>query len=262
MKYKLLAVFGFAFFDASSQEVPDSVIIQIANYNCSCHDSIDVNLEISAIEDKIFDCFIQSLEQTLINKTLSEAFFAKKENTDQLQKNVFVLLNNCQKTVELVDKLNGITVPDKLVPNEMFIASSFFEKYELTKGKSDSNVIRWNGDPHKSIHMVFDIRWIFKTNKDALTYHNAKLKINAENGQPLEDVVQILGAEELHVYRESPEIENFAKLMNLPTRQFNFLFVVKNVVVKIFIGAHINTTIEEVIPIVEEGIKRTKKYKG
>jgi hypothetical protein len=178
-----------------------------------------------------------------------------------LQDQVFNRLANCNKTVQIIQKLKNVPTPSDTVPKELFITEEFFSKYGLKRGETNKDFVVWNMIKDGHIQRVVDIRWVFKSNEEALQYHRAKLKENSENGQEIQFDYKLNKAEDLHVFKENEQIENMLKAMKLSQRQYYFLFVVDNVVFKVFVASDNTLESKDVIFIAEEAINRLMKYK-
>ncbi len=153
-------------------------------------------------------------------------------------------------------------VPLPNVASDLMIDAEFFSSIGLTKSASKDGRNVWSGSNMDSIQQVFDIRWVFNSNKEALHYHKSKLVENSEEGQPIQDVIAIAGTQELHVYRESEKLENMITKMKLPTKHFCFLFVVGNVVAKVYISVNSILSVNDIVKIPEEAVRRMLAYQS
>lgn len=147
-----------------------------------------------------------------------------------------------------------LETPKDTVPQELFIPDAFLHKQALKKGQIEPSFVVWNSDGNELIQRLVDIRFVLSSNEEALKYHNAKLKENSENGIEVEVPFSFKNIEGFHAYKESPQMERMIKMMNLPQRQYFFLFVVGNVSNKVFIATHPDKKIEELQPIIQQAI--------
>lgn len=260
MKYFLFLGFGFFFINASAQEVPEETFTLIVDYNCACYDSISVEQPISKVETAISDCYNQSLTTYLTKKKKWRKYLADSTNAANLYSDVWAELQACEKTKALVTRMKEIPVPLSEIPADLFLTSSFLAKYNLKLVQSEGNFIAWSSDATSMIQRFVDIRWVFENNEDAWRYHRANLKANSEDGQPLTETIDLPGAQDLYICRESASVEKMIKQMLLTMRQYYFLFVVDNVVFKLFIATDTSVTLQDVKAFAEEAIARLRLY--
>jgi len=109
------------------------------------------------------------------------------------------------------------------------------------------------------IQMVFDIRFIFKDEQDAITYFVAKLEEMSEGGELTTHTLNTFGASESKVYGANPRL--MGAFGDLDMAQFNFVFRVKNTVAKVFVSASKKASYEEALAFAKEAIGRIKAVK-
>ena len=241
-----------------SQELSDSTLMDIANFNCQCQDTINLNQENTIIENQLRDCFTKSLVTFLNKGELTQDYLNNNEKLNDLQVQVFNYLRTCTNTVQVFQKLNDLPTPSDSVPIKLFISKEFFNKHGLKKGQVEKSFIVWNSESNKHITRVVDIRWVFNSNREALKYHRRKLKENSEDGQRVEFNMNLNNVEELNVFKESKQIENMMQMMNLPQKQHYFLFVVENIAFKVFVATDKSKSPEDVVFIVNEAVNQMK----
>ena len=74
------------------------------------------------------------------------------------------------------------------VASEAFITKSFFENYELSGGDTTKTRMRvWSPkeNANSDYNQIFDIRWKFDTNLEAVDFYNKFMDINSENSEEL-----------------------------------------------------------------------------
>ncbi|WP_196887290.1 hypothetical protein [Aureivirga sp. CE67] len=243
-----------------SQELSDSTVINMAKFNCQCQDTINLNQENTIIESQLRDCFTKSLVTFLNKGELTQDYLNNNEKLNDLQRKVFNHLATCERTVQIVQKLNDLPVPIDSVPTTLFISKKFFNKHGLKQEQVEKDFIVWNSDSNEHIQRIVDIRWVFNSNEEAIKYHKGKLKENSENGQKVEFNMNLDNVEELHVFKESKQMENMIQMMNLPQKQHCFLFVVDNIAFKVFVATDKSKSPEDIVFIVNEAVNQMKIY--
>jgi hypothetical protein len=261
MKKLITFLFILAIANTYGQSIADSTINSMARFNCECQDSIDISQNKETINRQFQECFTQSMITYLNKRELTSDYLTDQKKLRWLQNKVFIRLYKCDKTMQIINRLDDTPKPLDSVPIELFIDDVFIEKNGLKKGQIEKDFIVWNSTTNKHIQRVVDIRWVFKTTEDALKYHQAKLKENSEDGQEI-TIDTIIQALDLHVYKESKAMENMLSMMKLQQKQYYFLFVVDNVAFKIFVATDQTLEAKDVVFIVEEAINKMSKYKA
>ena len=261
MKKLFLLILTVISYNGFSQIPTEATIHNMVNFNCQCQDTINLNKERVAILNTMKDCFTKSMVTYLNKGELTNDFLTDTKKMNALQKRVFNQLAGCEKTIEIFQKLDVIPTPSQTVPDALFLPESFFSKHGLKKAQVEKNFIVWNAEAGKKIQRLVDIRWVFKTNEEALRYHTSMLGRNAEGGPEVVFNGKLDGADELHVFKESPQTEMLMKNMNVSQKQHYFIFVVDNVVFKVFVATDKSMNPEDLAFIPEEAIKIFKAYK-
>jgi hypothetical protein len=140
-----------------------------------------------------------------------------------------------------------------------FTPESFFTAYHLKSVHSSlPNMKKWDTDDLDArINTVCDIRWEFDDNKKAMDYHRTNLIRNSENGEEIKLDLTMKGAEDVHVYNEG---EAGARMLNAvglggKFHQYYYLFVVKNIAVKVFVMSKSEVTAKEAAVFAGEAAK-------
>jgi hypothetical protein len=258
MRNKILSVLFFVSTTfIYGQAIADSTIKGMADFNCKCQDTININNSEEIITEQLRDCYTKSMVTYLNKGDLTPQILGSDKTLNSLQEKVFAQLDKCLKTQAIASKFNNEPVPISNKSDCVFIKEEFFKKHGLKKEQVEDDFIVWNNEKNDKIQRVVDIRWVFATHEEALKYHELNLKENSENGQEIKLKSTFTGVEELHVYKESKEMENMIKSMNLPQRQHYFIFVKDNMVYKIFVATIPSINTEDVKFIADEAIRQS-----
>lgn len=257
----LTIFFAGSHISAHGQNVADSTIQGMAKFNCQCQDTINLRQKQKVIGQQLRDCFTKSMVVYLNKGELGMNYLQDNKKLESLQYKVFdYLFRYCRKTQQINDKSKGIPVPYDSVSHRLFIPDEFLTQQKLKKVQTTTHMRVWNAVKHPHIQRLVDIRWVFDTPEEALKYHQAKLKLNSEDGQEVKVTLKdkITDAKALRVFRESKRMEDFIKGMDLPQRQHCFLFVVKNVVFKIFVATDKTWYPKDLVFIVKKAVEQVK----
>lgn len=262
MKNKMLSAIFLVFSNfIYGQTIADSTIKGMADFNCTCQDTININSAEELITEQLRECYTKSMVTFLNKGDLTPQLLGSDKTLNSLQEKVFAQLDKCPKTQAIASKFNNEPVPISNNSDCVFIKEAFFSKHGLKKGQVEKDFIVWNNEKNDKIQRVVDIRWVFATHEEALKYHELNLKENSENGQEIMLKSTFTGVKELHVYKESKEMENMIKGMNLPQRQHYFIFVKDNMVYKIFVATVPSINTEDVKFIADEAIRQSSLCK-
>ncbi|MCL9806560.1 hypothetical protein NAT51_13575 [Flavobacterium amniphilum] len=261
MKKLLISFLVILSYNCFAQTPTETTIHNMADFNCQCQDTITLNKERVAILNNMKDCFTKSMVTYLNKGELTNDYLTDPKKMNALQKKVFNQLAGCEKTIEIFQKLNVIPTPADTVPEVLFLSENFLGKHGFKKGQVEKEFRVWNSEKNKKIQRLVDIRWVFTTHEEALRYHTTMLGRNAEGGPEINFNGKLEGAAELHVFKEGPQAEMLMKSLNVSQRQHYFIFVVDNVVFKIFASTEIAVNPEDITFIPEEAIKIFKAYK-
>ena len=83
---------------------------------------------------------------------------------------------------------------------------------------------------------------------------------NAENGEPVKELITVQGAQELKIFRESSSSSEMLKSFGLKQRHHYFLFVYKNIVCKIFVATDDKTESRELAPFAMAAVKQLQAF--
>jgi hypothetical protein len=269
MKYLLFLISFFSIQLISAQKsLPDSTMKEFARLTCEC-------ATLMKIDQGSTEKGIQNLG-TCINSTIGvyensgwiqkewmdDSSWTQKFNTElQVE-----LLKTCPVFKTLAQKADKpVDVPNPLpsVNEKYFLAKESMIKkgMEANVNAGDANMKRWSAKNmnNAKIQMVFDIRYVFKNEKDATGYYKAKLEEMSEGGELTTNSLKTFGASESKVYGSNPQL--LATFGDLDMAQYNFVFRIKNIVAKVFVSASKKTSYQEVVVFAKEAIGRIKAVK-
>ncbi len=269
MKYFLFPVGLFFTQIASAQKsLPDSTMKEFTRLTCECATlmKIDQSENRKAIQD-IGTCINSTVnvyeENGWIKKEWMDDSVWSKNFDNEMQVS---LVNTCPVFKTLLDKINKpVDSPQPLpgIDEKYFLArASMIQKgLEANENATTENMRRWSAVNmnNAKIHMVFDIRFIFKDEKDAVSYFKANLGDLSEGGNLTANTLDSFGASESKVY--GPNARMLEAFGDLDITQFNFVFRVKNVVAKVFVSATKKTSYAEAVAFAKEAIGRIKAVK-
>ena len=151
-------------------------------------------------------------------------------------------------------------IPADKKPDSFFLDKRFCNKYSLDF-KSKDNLMRvwYNNRSKDSIQMLFDIRYWCKTEDDAKKYLTDHLLELSEDGVPNKDNITVKGASDLHVYHESEKTRQTIEGMKLNYKQINFIFRLKNVVLKVFVACNKRYTSQQLQVFAQEAADRVDR---
>jgi len=267
MRYTLYALLLFFVLPLHAQQpVPDSTVKEFARLTCECATLLQ-------IDKGTTDAAMKNLG-TCINSTL-DAFvqndWIKKERiADSVKKNKFFndveyeLGRDCPAFKALVKKFNPDAPEAKPVTDPKYYLTNEFmapKGMQLPAGQIYANMHRWSAFDMKQskIQMVFDIRFVFKNEKDATDYLSIKQNEMSEGGTPTDHNLQALGTDESMVYGADPKLSSM--FGDLDMAQYNFVFRIKNVVAKVFVAASKKASYNEALVFAKEAIVRIKAAK-
>jgi hypothetical protein len=259
MKYLLACLILTLSFSAKAQSpVPDSVIRELSRLTCECITLLKVDeLYISKGFDRLTTCVSGTLD------IMSNEGLVKKEwMTDQsiYRRMITALQKQLSIDCPVFKTLIATTAPEPLAEanDRLFLEAGTMTKRGFTESVHNGSMHRWNTKMERTdkIQIVFDIRFEFKTEKDADAYLFLKSKEMREGGAATKLSLGQFGAEQSAVYREDPKLtEAFG---DLDMAHYNFLFRVKNVVAKVFVSATKAATYEEALAFAKEAIEQIK----
>ena len=251
MKKIILAVICCALFKNASTQISDSTAKIFSNYICTCIDTLDPKKPEAELRKQISLCKTISLTRLLNERLITPDLLTDEKLATELEKKgLTYLATHCESIKLLMEALNKEPVFDQTNEGNLFTPSAFFETYGLKKGETNTRLHVYNnfGEGAVKYQRVVDIRWTFKTEADALKWHQMNLQKNAEDGKPVEVELSIRGATAVRAFREGPAAAEMMKALGIAQRHHYFLFVYKNIVCKVFIATDEKTNTVEVAP--------------
>jgi hypothetical protein len=248
--------------------LPDSVLQKFADMHCSC--MTQGKIEAATIEEgkqALQGCFKSVMDLYSLSDEAAALVGIMK---DAEKKSVFIdalfqkLNKECTsfstyyKTVEA-----GAALPEPLatVKEDYFLDSKKMTARKLKVKKNDAQMRTWNGYDQKNprIQMVFDIRYVFKTEEEAKVYYAGKLSFLNEGAPETTNTLKNLDVSASNVYGQDDTL--VGAFGDLDLKQINYVFRIKNVVAKVFISGSKKMTDAETLQIAKEAIARIKAAK-
>lgn len=250
----------------AQEHMPDSTLKELARLTCECATLMKIDEgETEAAAKNLGTCINSTLEISVQNGWVKNEWM-----TDSVKKNKFFIdLENqlsadCPAFKALVKKFYP-DAPDPLpVTNPIYYLTKEFmaaKGMELPASQVYANMHRWNAvkSSGASIQMVFDIRFVFKNEKEAAEYLAIKIGEMSEGGTLTKNNLQSLGTDESMVFGADPKLS--AMFGDLDMAQYNFVFRIKNVVAKVFVATAKKTGYNDALVFAKEAIERIKAVK-
>jgi hypothetical protein len=117
----------------------------------------------------------------------------------------------------------------------------------------------YNNKSNDSIQMLFDIRYWCNTEEDAKKYLADHLIVLSEEGVPNKDNITVNGISDLHVYHESEKTRQTIEGLKLNYKQINFIFRIKNMVLKVFVACNKRYTSQQLQVFAQEAADRVNR---
>jgi hypothetical protein len=150
--------------------------------------------------------------------------------------------------------------PLPTVKFEYFLPASYMNKKGLVinTAAANANMERWSAKDMNTniIQMVFDIRYVFNSEKEASDYLDMKLGELSEGGGKTANNLKKEGADESFVFGANPNLNSLFGDMDMV--QYNFVFRVKNVVAKVFVSTSKKATYEQAADFAKTAIATIK----
>lgn len=165
---------------------------------------------------------------------------------------------NCQTEDQLHEEFSKIDRDySDNVETGAFISPSFFMNHKLYGGDTTNSRKRvWSSD-NADYNQVYDIRWKFSSEKEALDFYNKFLIINSENSVELKKIkIEIEGTAQLNVF-EDLNSEEMMKAFGFKSKNYCFLMVVNNYVIKLYISAEDYIEVSDAKIFAVEAVART-----
>lgn len=153
-----------------------------------------------------------------------------------------------------------------ILPQSLFIDSAFCAKYHLKNITKDfKNMNIWNENSFndsEDFMRVCDIRWQFKDKAEAAAFHKKFLPVNSESGEPITNSkITIDKTQQLKIFRENAQTRKMNEGFGLSMNFYYFIFVVDNVVAKVFVNTKTSVTVEQAAVFAKEAAKRINDSK-
>lgn len=260
----MIPVLAFLFWGTKAvAQNADSAAQKLAPYICNCIDTLDMNRPETELEVAVNRCKILGVLEVL-NEPLSTSVWLHDVNlVRKVDRAIFnILMRDCAAMQRLAKVMLREPEPAETCDPKLFIPETALSKYHLFPGERSECVRIYNypnlnnGDP--VFQRLVDVRWVFKTNADALRWHEAQMKTNSEDGVPVTQKIVVPGAQDLHVFRESLGVTQFMRDYKLKQRFHYFIFVYKNVVCKVFVATNDKTQTAQTVLFANAAIKQLK----
>ncbi len=261
--YRIIASLLLSFILLQQVNAQDSTASKAhAKYWCECLAEADPQLPEDSILQMVETC--QSLSITnLLNKKIIEieTLLDSAMLTRFNQMAIALMLKDCLLLSTLLEpKKEAEPVFREENPQNIFIPDSFYKPFGLMPGEKNNllHVCNMENKDNKFQRSV-DIRWVFNNREDALKWHRLKLEENAEGGEPVKGTFQVDNAEEIKVFRESAKAAEMLKAFGLVQRHHYFLFVVENVVCKVFVATDGTVDTDGALPFARAAARQVKE---
>ncbi len=157
------------------------------------------------------------------------------------------------------------THEDSLAQN-VYIDSSFCSKYYLkniTQKFKRMNVWQSQSKSETNGYMrICDIRWQFKDNFEATSFHNKFISVNSEFGEEIKNSgILIDNTTHLKIFRENGQARKMNESFGSPMNFYYFIFVVDNYVAKVFVNTKTNITVDQAVIFAKEAARKLNENK-
>jgi hypothetical protein len=251
MKSITVLFFALAFsLITRAQAIPDSVTKAFAESWCNCMDTLDFSKPKDQVKKSVNFCRTLAMTDLLNKGLLTPEIISNEAQFKDIQnKALEYMVQHCEVLKAAINEQAKEPPYSKDNPSNLFIPVAFFKPYKLIPGEVNNflHVYNMEGKEGRYQRMV-DIRWVFHNNADALKWHRIKLEANSEGGTEVKGAFVLPGAEEVHVYRESPEMAETIKGFGIKQRQHYCIFVVGNVVCKVFLATDESIDSKAILP--------------
>lgn len=137
------------------------------------------------------------------------------------------------------------------ISDDLFLNAAFCEKYGLKSASSGSQRMKmWtsvDGDNAEKFIKVCDVRWHFKSKKEALESYHKFMDIISEGGKEITDhSIKIEGVQELRIFETGDNMRKMMEAFKITEKEcYYFLFVCNGYVAKVFVNHKQGTTLEQ-----------------
>ncbi|MEZ4937302.1 MAG: hypothetical protein R2799_06880 [Crocinitomicaceae bacterium] len=243
-----------------SQINKDSLAQLVGTEICDCAEQINPN-ELDKINERGVEC-----TNSILSKHFKPEFFNPQTNEEKIEytlvmDKIGVWIRKCERITYLQKIANIYPTPKAEIPEDLFLEKEFLQYFGLEpteEGEKPGMKIYDGPQSKERIQRFVDIRWVFENNEDALKYHRYKLKEHSEGGKPIEFNQQIGGIQDLKVFEESEQMRKMLDEMSLDGKQYYFIFVKGNVLVKLFFGVPKDYEIINLVPFIQQARDQIK----
>jgi hypothetical protein len=232
---------------------------------CDCaKGQTNVYMSRPQIDTIVATCYEVGVQNALDKGWLNQKYIENVQLLQPMESKISRWLgDSCQSLMALLQRDLMITAG-----NEYFIPAKSLEKdFSLSFPKGNSGFRMWTnkalneGQKEVEIEIVMDIRWVFDSHQQALAFHKASLKYNAEGGVINTEKIKLKGATELHTYREGEPAKAVFKSLGVEQRHHYFLFVFNKTVVKVFVATNTKCSSKKASKFAKMAIKQLKTIK-
>lgn len=262
MKKTVAALLCFFLLQETHAQITDSAVNTYRNLICNCVDTLNLDRSDAALRNDFNACKTSSLANLLQTGLITPEIKADEKQYGELEKQTFNLLAKCDGIKRLLAALKKAPAYREKNADNIFIPVAFFKTYGLQPGEVNNLLHVYNSEKtgDTKYQRLVDIRWTFETEAEALQWHQKKMLENAENGEPVKELITVQGAQELKIFRESSSSSEMLKSFGLKQRHHYFLFVYKNIVCKIFVATDDKTETRELVPFAMAAVKQLKAF--
>ena len=269
MRYLLPAIlFLFVQITQAQQPLPDSTMQQFARLTCECATLMKIDAgDPEKAAKNLGTCINSTIGVYVQNDWIKNEWLDDSAWVNTFYRNLEKeLTDNCpafNSLMKAIKQPEQEPEPLATVNPKYFLADAFLLAKGLEKNANASlpTMNRWSAKNMSTnkIQMVFDIRMVFASEKEATDYFRLKMDEMSEGGKPTTRSLKAFGAQESKVFGENERM--LGAFGDLDMAQYNFVFRIKKVVAKVFISASKKATYEEALAFARQAIVRIKAVK-
>ncbi len=254
---------------AQNFNVADSVMKKYAEMICTC--SINEGFETQKPEvaitilgkciKDVTALYSFSEESGALKKAFEEESTRDKFNEYTIEK----LLEFCPSFKTFFEKNITQDKPKepKIEPLKTVKEGYFLDKQKMIAKKMDFKINSPNMRTYTAkdfgkakIQIVYDIRFAFKNEAEAIQYYKQELPYLSEKAPEVKNELAKLGVSQSNVYSD-----NSGAAFGLDMKMKNYIFRIKNIVAKVFVSATAKATDAEMLQFAKDAIARIKAVK-
>lgn len=272
----LLLFSSFLLFGSALAQTQDSVYLrpfdEVAHFVfrrvCICSsEHINQYLSRQQLDTIVSECYVPVINELVLEKKwISNAVAERPELLDPLEKRVALLLgDSCVpirrllQRAELRSAEEAHFIPRSAMQKEFSLS---FPKGKLAGFRMWTHQQMQPNKPAPDVQIVIDIRWVLESRDKALEFHKTYLKENSESGNPYtKKDIKIKNVEALYIFNENDTGAAVLKEMGVEQRHHYFLFVVDNVVAKVFVATKPNVSTKKAAKFAQLAATQLKKKK-